>query len=274
MPCPYYYINMPNSTDRRSRMESRFSFSQYPLTRIVAITPQTLPPIVVPSKSRESIKEFACVMSHLKAIHTAYKNKDSYAIIMEDDVIPLRNMNLFYLFKIAHKQDKKWNIIQLYTVVHSWNHFESPLLCRSIPNFTWGLGIYLINRKGMKHILKYYNMLDYEWDQINPVPVKFPSSVLPFVSEVAVLWASPKIRSYVLSDAMYVTEDFDSLIHPDHLTPRLSEKEIFWKLLKKGPKDPSLGEWIYPLSRSVLAEKKDKALKQQTFYSFPFSMCW
>jgi len=163
-PINLYYINMDKSISRNNRFLNRMKkFRNYNINRIKAITPDNLNnyKINIPLHCKIMCKkEKGCLLSHIKAIQTSYNNNDNYSIIAEDDMIIKKNINWDYFISILPDD---WDIIQLY-------YFKLPFLNNThfkklqkdnflikTDNIIPSAAAYLINRKGMKKILKYTN---------------------------------------------------------------------------------------------------------------------
>jgi GR25 family glycosyltransferase involved in LPS biosynthesis len=157
-----YYINVDKSIDRNNRFLSRLYPTINPI-RISAITPNTLPIILKPKLCDGCTDtEFACTLSHLKAIYTAYINNEKYAIIMEDDAIILRNFNWDKLINLA---PDNWEILQIHTTcVPFTTSFYHPIfkyrhtnkLWIKSSNFMASCACYIVSKKGMEKMISLY----------------------------------------------------------------------------------------------------------------------
>jgi len=157
-----YYINVDKSIDRNARFLSRL----YPIInpiRISAITPNTLPKILKSNLCESNTNtEFACTLSHLKAIYTAYTNKEKYAIIMEDDAIMLRNFDWDKLVNLA---PNNWEILQLHTTcIPGTTFFYHPVYKYRHNNNLWikkdhfiaSCACYIVSKEGMEKLISRY----------------------------------------------------------------------------------------------------------------------
>ena len=138
-PLPTYWINLPESTDRRAEMV-KYLKSESPKIglghhkRIIAVKPETraynLTKLEKPCK-RNSPNDLAIIMSHLSAMRTAvYEkhgssssssssssgggrlNRQQYAVILEDDVEFTFDVDLR---KVVATAPEDWGILQLMT---------------------------------------------------------------------------------------------------------------------------------------------------------------
>lgn len=111
-PVDVYYINLASSKDRNRRFISHLHHSLNPI-RIEAVSPATLPAIRSPLLCSTVVAtEYACLASHLKAIHRAYHDNKQCAIIAEDDALMRKNIDWQMLMDSAPAD---WEILQLHT---------------------------------------------------------------------------------------------------------------------------------------------------------------
>lgn len=163
---PVYWINLPESIDRRNKMISQFLDQGIPNRRVEAIRLDS--PLI------------GCCYSHIKAIHTAWIEGHPLAIICEDDVdfsnstqIFSRIYNVLNTMPTSVKND--WDVLQIqYTEPHfskgifsHINNFKYKnketligLHNRIIKGYLYGAVAYLMNRKGMIKFLKMMTHLD------------------------------------------------------------------------------------------------------------------
>lgn len=161
---PIYYINLERSPKRRTFMENQFEKHNLPYTRINAVDGKELLSLYIgdidsnlryennyPNTNRPLL---GCTLSHLKTILTAYQNGDKWALILEDDI----SLSLLPKWKKSLKQITK----------EAPYHWQSAVLCPIHPGCAlsskkwidhkqlkcFGTGAYVINRKGMKALLK------------------------------------------------------------------------------------------------------------------------
>jgi GR25 family glycosyltransferase involved in LPS biosynthesis len=159
-----YYINLEKSKDRNERFFSDLmDYNTFNPIRIDAVSPETLPEI---KKSSNFLNYFlkktedACMVSHFKAIHTAYHNNEEYALICEDDAI-LDNIDYRKLISSAPDD---WEILQLYffgTIYFTNKRIQNLYNTRNVlwintKNNLFSCGCYIINRKAMYRILSQF----------------------------------------------------------------------------------------------------------------------
>jgi len=214
-PIKLYYINMDKSISRNNRFLNRMKkFKNYNITRVKAITPDNLNnyKLNMPRRCNQRMhdKEKGCLLSHIKAIQTSYNNNDNYSIIAEDDMIIKKNINWDYFISILPDD---WDIIQLY-------YFKLPFLNNThfkklqkdnflikTDNILTSAAAYLINRKGMKKILKYTND--------NTIDLKRHNKHC-----LADYVVYNKLNRYILTYPIINTEELDSTLNPSHIYSR------------------------------------------------------
>lgn len=131
--------------------------------RITIINPDMNPDEKYPL----SLGQLGCCLSHLRAIQTSYRSGDNYALILEDDcylgTVPLWEKNIT---EIMREAPSDWEIIKLWnqclldnnkTLLEKCNSYSPKGYYRDM-DISWkgnnmGTLAYLINRRGMKHIL-------------------------------------------------------------------------------------------------------------------------
>jgi len=157
---PWYYINMDKSVSRGEKLLNEFrKYNLKHVFRIKAVEPPDLSHWNIQISSncskKNSLVEIACSISHLKAIFTAYKNNDRFAVICEDDIFFLRQPNIAKIIKTAQQQIPDFSIIQLYSIgpiAEKIYQFEKIPFIPYVHGL-WSTAAYLISRKGMENIL-------------------------------------------------------------------------------------------------------------------------
>jgi GR25 family glycosyltransferase involved in LPS biosynthesis len=201
--------------------------SKFPYIKIKKIS-ATTPQDITKYKINKSIYcnyntelEFACTISHLNAIFTAYKNIynmseniPKYALITEDDLVILEMPKWKELIESAPKD---WEILQLVAVgpaaedmyrntsLNKWAKYDG---------YTYSAVAYLMNIKGMNKILKLcvpeYTDTD-NWDDINIINLDHNV----FCSIDHLIYSIT--NTYTYTKPIFSFEGIDSTIHPDHL---------------------------------------------------------
>jgi GR25 family glycosyltransferase involved in LPS biosynthesis len=164
---PIYYINLDRSPQRQKFMEDQFKL--YNITnykRIVGIDGKQLKNTLTDNINGTTFtnnypeltkNEVGCLLSHLKAIRTAYNNNLDQVLILEDDC----SLDLMFFWEddkltsILNKLNKPdWEIFQLYTG-NCINFNSKKCSLQTGEKDCWGCVAYLINRKGMEKIINF-----------------------------------------------------------------------------------------------------------------------
>jgi GR25 family glycosyltransferase involved in LPS biosynthesis len=156
---PVYWINLPESIDRRNKMVTQLLSQGVPNRRVEAIRNEK--PII------------GCCYSHIKAIHSAWIDGCEMAIICEDDIDFSNSGQVFnrihaVLNTLPSTVKNDWDVLQ---IQYTEPHFAKGLLNytaefkeknigsiemlqnRIIKGYLYGAVAYLINRKGMMRFL-------------------------------------------------------------------------------------------------------------------------
>lgn len=203
-----YYINLDKSRNRRNYIEKHFNqFTKktgYPLSRIPAVSRSTFDDKLSSGCiNRNNKTEVAVLLSHLKAIHTAYHDKVDFAYIFEDDVVIHRIPDTK---KITTSAPRGWEIIQLFTTKF---YYGGNQLFKRVKSIT--ACAYLINRIGMRRILLRMSKNGVCQSNFNAVDWRLRGSC---VSDV-VLYRH--LNGYLYTDLYFSVKTDDSTIHPSHL---------------------------------------------------------
>lgn len=163
---PVYYINLDRSPQRKKFMEDQFN--RYNITNYKRITgvdgkqlkntfKDNINGTTFANNYPELTKnEVGCLLSHLKAIKTAYDNNLDQVLILEDD----SSLDLMFFWEdkltsLLNKLNKPdWEIFQLYTG-NCINFNSKKCSLQTGEKDCWGCVAYLINRKGMEKIINF-----------------------------------------------------------------------------------------------------------------------
>jgi GR25 family glycosyltransferase involved in LPS biosynthesis len=211
-----YYINMASSKERNQKVIDQFSkVPKVHLTRIDAVTPKDINPYDMQLlKNVCSINEeveFACLFSHLKAIHKAYHDNNKYALIIEDDIIIDRMLNLDNLISTAPED---WDILQLFTF--NTNVYTSNELWSIYNIANYSTLAYLIHRNAMKKILTLFFPSTYEqveWDSLKINVDKF-KDISNCAADYSLYYF---LKTYTCNDLLFYNEGSESTIHDSHI---------------------------------------------------------
>lgn len=214
MNIPIYWINLNRSVQRRKNIIKKIKkMNIYQNKRIDAINGRNLSyyNFNIPIKYflHTSNNELACTFSHLKAIFTAYYNKEKYVIVCEDDIcFELLNYSKYSFNSLIKKAPKDWEIIQLST--SNKNQLEKLLKLEEDfvkwERSNWGSYSYLLNRKGMSKVVKKFSK--------NKV-LYLPNDIVTKV--VADLIIYELCNSYTLTKGITTYNDIKSTLHNNHL---------------------------------------------------------
>ena len=157
---PLYFINLDRHKDRLDHMNSILSNSGIKYKRITGLDGEKNPDSLRGLKPEAKADRLGCLVSHLKAIKTAYEDGCEYAFISEDDVeidFYLKNINKFN--KIISKAPKDYEIIQLHCsnpdFYENWRtRLDKESYFTKWNLYNYGALIYMINRKAMNKILE------------------------------------------------------------------------------------------------------------------------
>eukprot|EP00934_Nitzschia_sp_Nitz4_P005387 Nitzschia sp. Nitz4//scaffold210_size37948//3826//5925//NITZ4_007686-RA/size37948-processed-gene-0.46-mRNA-1//-1//CDS//3329541918//5377//frame0 len=208
---PVYWINLDRSTDRRDYMSKMFSRhginDHYRVSAVDVEQTKSLleegnrvifhPNVSMdekdgkPSYVKHAINiyeypEAACLLSHLKTIHLAYKNNHDQVLVLEDDAL-LSPGFLTRLTSYMQEAPSDWRILQFATnnknVVKQGIHLLDPFV--TWQPYHWSTRAYLINREGMAVIVNKTHSLSPAgldvWT-VDEVPVVVADEVLYYVT--------------------------------------------------------------------------------------------
>ena len=218
---PAYYINLDRSIYRKEFMENQRSYFKT-LTHIPAVNGKNVKSLKKVSMQQKkftinklsgvtvSSGELGCMLSHMKAIRTAYTAGDDVALILEDDVcLALHPFWPVTLTQIINTAPDNWGIISLMcTPKHNnWDNHHQAFI--STKESCWSTQAYIINRPAMKNII--LTLFNDTASQISFGSHRPISDVL--------LFNITQSFNYIKHHLIYpynCTEIFTSTIHPSH----------------------------------------------------------
>lgn len=217
-----YWINLDRSIDRKQKMEEMFSdiiFLGKPIQRIEAIDGKTctLHDKIKMKNKRNSNLEYACLLSHLKAIKTFSETDYKNAIIFEDDVtLEFKPFWKKSLQDIIDNAPPDWEIIQLcyntntnlmheYTLNNYKNNHYGNIAC---------MAAYIINNQAAKKFIREtyiqstnkYKLQDYHTHEADHY-----------------LYKCLRTYTYKYPYFIYPTDN-DSTLHPEDLDSHVRSK--------------------------------------------------
>ncbi|MCA9330003.1 glycosyltransferase family 25 protein [Candidatus Saccharibacteria bacterium] len=170
---PIYVINLPQRTDRKEAIQRRYRGN---LVFIEAETPASAwvqnyawnadHMNIYKNAKYNRWAEFACFVSHLKALRTFVKSQEPYGLIIEDDTIPHPNFQSLFA-AVMHKM--KMDDIPLimlcaasvivYKAVERTDRVrrDGLSLCAIDPHNAWGMQAYVVSRKYAQEALQRYD---------------------------------------------------------------------------------------------------------------------
>ncbi len=214
-----YYINLDKSHSRKIQFLNQFyNISNISVNRIPADSPNSMPNIIGNFDKIDNV--LACTSSHLKAIHTAFHNKDKYAIIAEDDAIILNNIDWHFLIQLAPTD---WGVIQLHTCCMPneseifnpiYQFYRTKTLFLKTHLMTPSTACYIINFNTMELLLSRYvpNYLNPNWNDIDIIDLSFSKN--SSASDVIIYLQSNR---YVCTQILIDVQGTDSILHENHL---------------------------------------------------------
>ncbi len=216
-----YYINLNESKNRNKRFLRRIPNLINPI-RIEAVTPKELPNIKLPIICNMlSKKLLACTTSHLKAIHKAYTDNNKYAMISEDDMIILKNINWDLLVSLAPND---WDIIQLHTCcipistknynpIYKYNNSNTLFLKAKNKEMIASAACYLISRKGMKLLLsRYITNYNKDWEKLQDLDFTYIN--YDCAADSLIFY---DLNRYICTKILIDVDGIDSTLHTSHL---------------------------------------------------------
>ncbi len=173
LPFPIYYINLPQSTDRRQFMQTQLG-DNCQVVRVEAIDgTQRAPrprdglyqfgPVCLYTSYKHTTSKLACTLSHLKALEQIQEAGHEWAIVCEDDAVFQLSShwppNLLHNLVVQGRQ-KDAGIIQLYWAPRTddpgTNYKEADYTLYHVKqNPCWGTVGYLVSQRGVRDILGY-----------------------------------------------------------------------------------------------------------------------
>ena len=168
---PIYYINLNRSKHRRLRFENETNAISTNITRITAIdgakkvivknSHRVMDGMPYVTNYKMTKYQFACTLSHIKAIRQIEKDNVEVALICEDDVsfslLPFWPKDI--LKHILSNTPPETGIVQLYWGRHEIDackiSSQYQLRKREKKPPCWGTVAYLITKKGVADVLNY-----------------------------------------------------------------------------------------------------------------------
>lgn len=172
-PCPVYYINLDSDIDKLKFIQDQIDYYKCnsDVHRVSGIDARQKKPTLLqfgkysyPIQSNLTLTnpEMGCLLSHIKAILTAYYNGDDYAIILENDAY-FKHARLWKtnLQDIITDAPPDWNLLNLYSSSICCGYlFDNETYVKHSPsNKCFLASSYIINRQGMYNVLQAINFV-------------------------------------------------------------------------------------------------------------------
>ena len=219
-----YWINLKRSTDRKKHMEEILKNINIQNTRIDAIDEKNIDLskyVYNLDYKRGSKYEYACLLSHLKAIKTFLESNNNIALILEDDItLEFSNFWDKSISTVIKGAPPNWDILMLsYTQLFPVKNLYSKYNVDK--NRITGAISYLINKKGARKLLNSIDIINQKYyfeDDLEPK------------SDVYI-YAKLNTYCYKYPYFTYRTNN-TSTIHDSHLTYHLLAKRVLVRLWK------------------------------------------
>lgn len=201
-----YWVNLPHMTKRASHMRTLLSNCPYDHEHIEAVSPSTMPPYIDGNREYPlRPTEYACTLSHMKALQACLQDEHEYAIIVEDDIANIERIDFDHIVKSA---PDNWECLQLQTnnlriTLDLYNnHFlkRGTLWMEWDPNH-WSTLVYVIHKERVRDKIL----------QMTTDFTKFP------IRPVADIFVYSSFLTYTTTKPLTTSLDEDSSIHPEHL---------------------------------------------------------
>jgi GR25 family glycosyltransferase involved in LPS biosynthesis len=211
-----YWINLDRSTERRKLMNEVLKdevFDDMKKHRVKAFDgldskfeKYLQKNVENVNLDKNTLKEYACLLSHIKAIQEFVKSGDDIAIIFEDDVsMEFKKYWKTTLEECICNAPKDWKILQLYYFLGARKKLETNIYTKWHDTM-WSALSYVINKKGAKQILKHLI-------KNNKISLDLPS----VTSHVADVYIYSKLKTYVYKYPFFTTVSKDTTIHEEHI---------------------------------------------------------
>jgi GR25 family glycosyltransferase involved in LPS biosynthesis len=229
----HFWINLEKSIHRKKYMETQFDKNNIINTRVPAFTPNDFEdylshdgPISCKHPGCQSCQyEFACLMSHIKAMQMGIESGDDYFIILEDDICLPFVIDYEKLIEDIPKDTEILQMLVLYG--NSANVLYDMYISRDIKFIKWkyllpSAGMYMISREGAKKLVELF----FQNGKYN-----FSSSPYQIVADV-LLYETAKTYVTTIPYA-YPECKLGSTIHPDHIKEHQKAVNVIKDIIKR-----------------------------------------
>jgi hypothetical protein len=205
-----FYINTNESIQRNTKfLENikKFDLKPYRIQGIIPSDFLNLKLTIKYPKSQVTDEEYACTISHIKAIFTAYTLGKQVALIAEDDLI-------IYDIPVLTNLPRDYEIIQLLCIGKSGIqcYLDNIRQEKYVPDHFFSTAAYLINRRGMERIL---NLFVPDYGTITELKsIDFTEATVKCAAD-HLIYSSCK--TYTYSKPYFNIESVDSLINGERI---------------------------------------------------------
>lgn len=202
-----FYINVDTRLDRRRSMERGFgsSVARVPAYDVVAArsVARQLALRVSLNRSISSVRlaELACTLSHRRVFREAIAQNCSSAIVLEDDVSPLKGDAIARMREALRAAPRGTRIVQFLT-----NHPFMRSVCGADdatierPLNAWGTAAYAITRQGMQFLAKKPITQRYAVAEFFVYAGRFSSRSRLYIGKPMLEYASEVVRSDIQTE--------------------------------------------------------------------------
>lgn len=217
-----YWINLKRSKDREKTMNKMFQdpiFFGKPIERIEAIDgkeDQVYDKLDIKTKKNTKL-EYACLLSHLKAIKTFSDSTYETALIFEDDItLEFKRYWRRTIKSIIQNAPPDWEIIQLCYITSGTLIYDYTLNNYQKDHYGGiaSMAAYVINHKAAKKLIK---------DTYDPLTEKYKLKDYHTHEADHYLYKCLRTYTYKYPYFIYPTEN-TSTLHPDDLSSHIRSK--------------------------------------------------
>jgi GR25 family glycosyltransferase involved in LPS biosynthesis len=148
---------------------------------------------------KQTVKEYCCLLSHIKALRQFFKSSNHIALILEDDISldykPYWKENIKDCINNAPKD---WELLQLSYMLDPIKTIPTKMYTNTKDHLYYGAAAYIVNKKGIRNFLK------------KPM---FDTGINHVADEYLYL----KMNTYLYKYPFFTYTAKDSELHPDHI---------------------------------------------------------
>ena len=223
-----FWINLKDSANRLTFMNNQFKHYNIDNYRINAVTPSDLDsgkydiksPVSNMKKYKTTMKEIACMASHLLAVKQGMDLNNDMFCVCEDDISFTQKVSKEYLQALIQDAPPDWEILQLSFLCLNNTTLRKMLSSKSkwikwIPNVHYGTAFYIIKTHVAKRLLNtYYNTNVFDFSMVN---ARIQADYLIYKDAVC----------YTLTKPISTIEtSLNSTIHPQHMFQQIQCNNI------------------------------------------------